>query len=162
MPVAEEPDSPQEIDPLAEEVDGIIDADEQSEAELVAAWEAHSGPLPNARWFEALEQIQPGVTEAIVRDYTEEREHQRRMQAEALRIDEQSLGQFSRYQFARLLIAGGIAAFLAIAGVALIFFHEPIAGFILLVAEITGLVLAFLGRRRDIDDGADEDEIGPL
>jgi len=152
----EEPDS-QEIDALdAEEVDGVVDPGGPEEAELIAAFEAHSGPLPNAQWFGALEQIQPGVTDAIVRDYTDERSHQRTMQKEALRIDESSLNQFSRYQLARLLIAGGLAAFLAIAGVALIFFDQPIAGFVLLVAEIAGLVLAFFGRQQTVDeDSAD-------
>jgi hypothetical protein len=47
---------------------------------------------------------------------------------------------------------------------ALIVFDKPIYGFVLLVAEIAGVVLAFFGRRRELDDGAETAESidGPI
>jgi hypothetical protein len=129
-----------------------------SEAELVAAFESHSGPLPNRHWFEAIERLHPGATEMIVKDYTDEREHQRQMQKEALRVDEGSLAAFSDYQLLRLKIVGTLAAFFALSGLALIVFDKPIYGFVLLVAEIGGVVLAFFGRRRKLDDGVENAE----
>jgi hypothetical protein len=135
-----------------------------SEAELVAAFESHSGPLPNRQWFEAIERLHPGATGMIIKDYTDERQHQRAMQMEALRVDQGSLDAFSRYQLLRLKIVGALAAFFAISGLALILFDKPIYGFVLLIGEIAAVVLAFFGRRRKADDGPDsgESETGPI
>lgn len=80
------------------------------------------------------------------------------MQEEALRIDKASLKAFSDYQLLRLGIVGFLAAFLALASLALIVFDKPIYGFVLLVAEIGGVVLAFFGRRQQADNGAEDTE----
>lgn len=73
-------------------------------------------------------------------------------------IDKASLKAFSDYQLLRLRIVGFLAAFLALAGLALIVFDKPIYGFVLLVAEIAGVVLAFFGRRQQADNGAEDTE----
>ncbi len=160
--MAEEPeiDRTDELEPRS--VDSLEEADDpgqpnetSTKAELVAAFESHSGPLPNRQWFEAIETLYPGTTEIIVKDYADERDHQRRMQEEALTIDNASLKAFSDYQLLRLRIVGFLAAFLALAGLALIVFDKPIYGFVLLVA---GVVLAFFGRRQQVDNGAEDTE----
>jgi uncharacterized membrane protein len=163
--LAEEPeiDRPDELE--ARPVDSLEEApnpgqpnETSTKAELVAAFESHSGPLPNRQWFEAIESLHPGTTEMIIKDYADEREHQRQMQREALRVDEGSLNAFSDYQLLRLKIVGFLAAFFALSGLALIIFDKPIYGFVLLVAEIAGVVLAFFGRRRQLDDDAEDAE----
>ncbi len=158
-----ETDRPDELE--ARSVDSVEEAgspgqpnETSTKAELVSAFESHSGPLPNRQWFEAIESLYPGTTEIIAKDYADEREHQRRLQAEALKIDEGSLKAFSDYQLLRLRIVGLLAGFLALAGLALIVFDKPIYGFVLLVAEIAGVVLAFFGRRQQIDNGAESAE----
>lgn len=150
-------------------VDEVIGPDQlegspQSKAELIAAFESHSGPLPNRHWFEAIERLQPGTTAMIVKDYTDEREHQRQMQKEALRVDEASLDAFAGYQLVRLKIVGALAAFIALSGLALIVFDKPIYGFVLLIGEIAGVVLAFFSRRRNAEEGSEDgdSETGPI
>jgi hypothetical protein len=152
------PDSVGEVEP------GQLEGLPESEAEFVAAFESHSGPLPNRQWFEAVERIHPGATAMIIKDYTDERAHQRQMQMEALRVDEGSLGAFARYQLVRLGIVGALAALFALSGFALIVFDKPIYGFVLLVGEIAAVALAFFGRRRDADDGTEGEglEAGPI
>jgi len=144
----------------------------ESEAEVqpgvfAAQYRAHSGPLPDQAWFAGLEAIHPGATEIILRDFTEERQHQRRMQEQAFGLDSKVFAEFSRYQKTRLWIAGGLAFFLAVAGLALILLDKAVYGFVLLIAEITGLVGAFLvGKVIATDDDElddlDEDELDLL
>lgn len=124
-------------------------------------YKAHSGPLPDQEWFSGLEAIHPGATEIILRDFTEERQHQRRMQEQAFGLDSKVFSEFSRYQRTRLWIAGGLALFLAISGLTLILLDKAVYGFVLLVAEITGLVGVFLVGKviaaDDLDDLDDEE-----
>ncbi len=131
---------------------------------FAAQYRAHSGPLPDQEWFARLEAIHPGATEIILRDFTEERQHQRRMQERAFGLDSQVFEEFSRYQKMRLWIAGGLALFLAVGGLALILLDKEVYGFILLIAEITGLVGVFLvgkviaaGDRENLDDLGEEE-----
>lgn len=135
---------------------------EQSPEGIFAAqYKSHSGPLPDQDWFAGLEAIHPGATEVILRDFTEERVHQRKMQEKAIDLDAHVFSEFSRYQRSRLWIAGGLALFLAAGGLALIFFDKAIYGFVLLVSEIAVLTGVFLARRvseeDDLDDLDDED-----
>jgi hypothetical protein len=124
---------------------------------------SHSGPLPGIPWFEAVERLAPGSAEKIVDDFTEERKHQRALQKEALIIDARNLDAFSTYQRLRLVIVGLLAGFIAIAGVALILLDKEVYGLVLLVGEIAGMVLAFFGRRKSVEEGADSEDIeGPL
>lgn len=53
-----------------------------------------------------------------------------------------------------------MAGFLALAGVALIFFDKPVYGFVLLAAEIAAIVAAFFGRRRFDDEHQEESQEG--
>jgi hypothetical protein len=97
----------------------------------------------------------------VLQDFTDERRHQRQLQSKALDLDAVVVKDFTRYQMARLVIAGGLALFVAAAGIALIFFDKGVYGFVLLIAELAGLVGVFLyGRGSDADqDGLDVDEL---
>jgi hypothetical protein len=124
---------------------------------------SHSGPLPGVPWFETVERLAPGSTEKIIDDFTEQRKHQRELQREALRIDAKNLDAFSGYQHLRLVIVGLLAGFIAVAGVVLILLDKEVYGLVLLVGEIAAMVLAFFGRRRSIEDGADFEGVdGPI
>jgi hypothetical protein len=149
------------------EVEATPTGQSESEAKIqpgvfAAEYKAHSGPLPAQEWFAGLEAIHPGSTEIILRDFTEERQHQRRMQERALGLDSKVFSEFSRYQRTRLWIAGGLALFLAAGGLALILLDKAVYGFVLLIAEITGLVSVFLVgkviKADDLDDLADLDD----
>jgi hypothetical protein len=132
---------------------------------FAAQYRAHSGPLPDQDWFSGLESLHPGATELILRDFTEERQHQRRMQEKAIHLDAEVFSKFSNYQRSRLWIAGGLALFLATGGLALIFLDKAVYGFVLLVAEITGLMGVFLvGNLLATDDrnDLDDDELDRL
>lgn len=106
-----------------------------------------------------MEAIQPGATEIILRDFTEERQHQRRMQERAFRLDKEVFSEFSSYQKTRLWIAGSLALFLAAGGLALILLDKEVYGFILLIAEIASLAAVFLigSVGNDSEDLDDED-----
>lgn len=104
--------------------------------------------MPSQRWLEATETLYPGATKIILSDYQEERVHQRNMQVKSFQLDQENLKYFVSYQRLRLLIVGGLAAFVAVAGVALIFADKPVSGFVLLAGEIAAIVAAFFGRRR--------------
>jgi hypothetical protein len=125
---------------------------------FAARYKAHSGPLPDQDWFAGLEEIHPGATEIVLRDFTEEREHQRRMQEKAFGLDREVFSAFSSYQESRLRIAGGLALFLAAGGLALVLLDRAVYGFVLLIAEITGLMGVFLvDKALASDDGDLED-----
>lgn len=127
-----------------------------SEAEFIAAaFETHSGPMPSQRWLEGAEKLHVGATKILLDDFQQERAHQREMQAQSLQLDKENLREFASYQRLRLLIVGGLAGFLAIAGVALIFAGKPISGFALLAGEIAAVVAAFFGRKR-FDEASDD------
>jgi hypothetical protein len=164
--LAENQENEGEIEPRAPDRadDEQLEAFPLTDHELVAAYEAHSGPLPNRQWFAGVERLHQGATAEIIKDYTDERQHQRVMQQKALEVDQSSLDAFAAYQLTRLRIVGSLAALIAIAGVALIFADKPLAGFVLLIGEIAGMVLAFFGRRKEVDDGAEDpdSEIGPI
>lgn len=128
------------------------------EGVFAAQYKSHSGPLPDQEWFAGLEAIHPGATEIILRDFTEERTHQRKMQEKAIDLDAHVFSEFSRYQRARLWTAGGLALFLAAGGLALIFFDKAIYGFILLVSEIAVLAAVFLARKISEADELEDDE----
>jgi hypothetical protein len=92
------------------------DTEGQSQAGVFAAqYKAHSGPLPDQEWFAGLEAIHSGATELILRDFTEDRQHQRRMQERAFKLDTEVFSEFSSYQKTRLWIAGGLALSLRLA-----------------------------------------------
>jgi hypothetical protein len=147
-----------DLDQGTEPVDPQAGLEISSEAEFVAAaFEAHSGPMPSQRWLEAAEKLHPGATKIILEDFQAERDHQRDIQVKSLQLDQENLKEFSGYQRLRLLIVGGLAGFLAVAGVALIFSGKPVSGFVLLASEIAAIVAAFFGSRRldstSIDEG---------
>jgi hypothetical protein len=127
-----------------------------SDPEFVTAYEQHSGPMPGHRWLEKVEALHPGATELMLNDFAEERQHQRMLQAKAVELDDRNLQAFSEYQTLRLKIAGAVAVFFAVAGLALIFFNKPIQGFVLLVSEIAVLVLALYGRRAKQEPESDD------
>ncbi len=129
---------------------------------FAAQYKAHSGPLPDQEWFAGLETIHPGATEIILRDFTEERQHQRRMQERAFGLDTEVFSEFSRYQKTRLWIAGGLALFIAAGGLALVLFDKAIYGFILLIAEITSLVAVFSIGKVIAGDDLDDEELDRL
>jgi uncharacterized membrane protein len=160
---AEEPtEEPLDLERREHDVEAASTEQEQpSEGVFAAQYKSHSGPLPDHDWFAGLEVIHPGATEIILRDFTEERVHQRKMQEKAIDLDTQVFLEFSRYQRSRLWMAGGLALFLAAGGLALIFFDKAIYGFVLLVSEIAVLAGVFFARRAseedDLDDLDDED-----
>lgn len=158
---------PQDLERRAAEVEAVPGKDPQTDAGgqgagvFAAQYKTHSGPLPDQEWFAGLEAIHPGATEIILRDFTEERQHQRRMQERAFGLDTEVFSEFSRYQKTRLWIAGGLALFLAAGGLALILLDKAVYGFILLIAEITSLAAVFLIGKvitgDDLDDLDDEE-----
>lgn len=159
-----------DLERRATEVEAVPDSESEAQGEIqagvfAAQYKAHSGPLPDQDWFAGLEAIHPGSTEIILRDFTEERQHQRRMQERAFGLDREVFSEFSRYQKTRLWIAGGLALFLAAGGLALILLDKAIYGFILLIIEITGLVGVFLVGKAiagdDLDD-LDEEELDQI
>jgi hypothetical protein len=132
---------------------------------LAAQYKSHIGPLPDQDWFAGLEAIHPGATEIILRDFAEERTHQREMQERAISLDALVFSEFSHYQRSRLWMAGGLALFLATGGLALIFFDKAIYGFVLLVSEIAVLVGVFLAQRileEDDLDALDDEDLDQL
>jgi hypothetical protein len=127
---------------------------------FAAEYKSHSGPLPSQDWLTAVEALHPGATEMVLQDFTDERSHQRQMQTKALELDAVVVKDFTHYQMARLLIAGGLALFVAAAGIALILLDKGVYGFVLLIAELAGLVGVFLyGRRSEADQDFDVDEL---
>lgn len=148
------------------EVEASPTSKPESEGEVqpgvfAARYRAHSGPLPDQEWFARLEAIHPGATEIVLRDFTEERQHQRRMQEKAFGLDSDVFSEFSRYQKTQLLVAGGLVLFLAAGGLSLILLDKAVYGFVLLIAEITGLVAVFLvGKVISADDLDDLDDLG--
>jgi uncharacterized membrane protein len=112
-----------------------------------AQYRSHSGPLPSQEWFAAVEEIHPGATELILRDFAEERRHQREMQEKALDLDALHVRGFGRYQAHRLWIAGVLAFFVLVCGLVLILLDKTVYGFTLLVGEITTLAGLFLTQR---------------
>lgn len=167
----QEQGDPQDLARLAEEIEGAPGNDPQADVGVqgagvfAAQYKAHSGPLPDQDWFAGMEAIHPGATEIILRDFTEERQHQRRMQERAFGLDTQVFSEFSRYQKARLWIAGGLALFIAAGGLALVLLDKAVYGFILLIAEIASLAAVFLVGKvitgDDLDD-LDEEELEQL
>jgi hypothetical protein len=123
---------------------------------LTAEHRTHIGPLPDQDWLSAVEAIHPGATAIILRDYTEEHQHQRRVEEREIGLDAESFSAFNRYQRSRLWVAGGIAVFLASGGLALMLLDKAIYGFVLLIAEITSLAAVFLVLEAMADDGLDE------
>lgn len=159
---AEETDEALDLERREQAVEAAADQDQQGPPEgfFAAQYKSHSGPLPDQDWFAGLEAIHPGSTEIILRDFTEERQHQRRMQERAITLDARVFSEFSRYQQSRLWIAGGLALFLAAGGLALIFFDKAVYGFVLLIGEIAGLMAVFFAQRvwdDDLDALEDED-----
>ncbi|HST68299.1 MAG TPA: DUF2335 domain-containing protein [Solirubrobacterales bacterium] len=47
---------------------------------------SHTTPLPSQEWFARLEQVHPGTAAMILRDFTEERHHQREIQRKAIDV----------------------------------------------------------------------------
>lgn len=148
LPTADdvEPDDAEEVD--GEAVDPPDPGSEEEQLQIYQEFSSHSGPLPAASWLEAAEKLHPGATKEIVQDYTAERAHQRKLKDKAVELDGRSLETFVSYQRLRLLVAAALALFIAAGGLALIFAGKPEAGFVLLVAEIATLVLAFYGISR--------------
>jgi len=153
-----------DLERRAAEVEAASSGDTEGEPQagvFAAQYKAHSGPLPDQEWFAGLEAIHPGATEFILRDFAEDRQHQRRMQERAFRLDTEVFSEFSSYQKTRLWIAGGLALFLAAGGLALILLDKAVYGFVLLIAEIAGLAGVFLVGKviagDDLDDLDDEE-----
>jgi hypothetical protein len=153
----EHEDLPARAAPDVEEVSGQVEVPEaaqpgsQSQPHrqvVVTTQYAHSGPLPDQRWFAEVEQVHPGATELILTDYRDQRQHEREMEKEAIALDRVSFQIFARYQTTQLLIAGGLATLLAVAGIVLIAVGLPIGGLVILIAEIAALAATFLGRGR--------------
>lgn len=153
----EGPDEAVELERREQAVEAADDeASGLPEGVFAAQYKSHSGPLPDHDWFAGLEAIHPGSTEIILRDFTEERGHQRKMQEKAIALDAEVFSEFSRYQRTRLWLAGGLALFMAAGGLALIFFDKAIYGFVLLIGEIVALAGVFLARSISDDDDLDE------
>jgi hypothetical protein len=147
-----------DLDQPVESLDPQVGLEISSETEFVAAaFEAHSGPMPSQRWLEAAEKLHPGATKIILDDFQAERVHQRDIQTKSLQLDQENLREFSGYQRLRLIIVGGLAGFLAVAGVALIASGKPVSGFVLLAGEIAAIVAAFFGSRRLDTASVDEE-----
>lgn len=83
------------------------------------------------------------------------------MHEKALDLDSYAVRDFARYQTLRLWMAGALTLFLAAGGLALIFLDKAVYGFVLLVAEIAGLMAVFLALRvsddEDLEIPDDED-----
>jgi uncharacterized membrane protein len=129
--------------------------DEAEQGFFAAEYRSHSGPLPSQEWLASVEALHPGSTGIILKDFADERQHQRAMQVKAMDLDSRVVKDFTRYQIQRLWIAGALALFLATAGIALILLDKEIYGFVLLIAEVTGLLSVFL-LNREHDDDIDE------
>jgi uncharacterized membrane protein len=117
------------------------------EAIFAAQFISHSSPLPSQEWFAQLEQVHPGTAEMILRDFTEERRHQREIQRKAMELDAAIVRDCSRYQRHRLWLAGGLAFFVLFCGLTLILLDKALYGFTLLVGEIAVLAGVFLTQR---------------
>lgn len=159
-PTADQSDA--EVEPRHQSVDSVPDPQAavraQDGAVFAAQYKSHSGPLPGDDWLANVERLCPGATEMILTDFTEERQHQREMQRRALELDAVVVKDFGGYQHNRLLIAGGLAFFLAVCGLVLILLDRAVYGFVLLVGEIATLVGVFLVQRLVvIPDEADLD-----
>ncbi|HEY6730839.1 MAG TPA: hypothetical protein VI039_07435 [Solirubrobacterales bacterium] len=103
--------------------------------------------MPSVEWFTAVERLHPGATELILHDFVEERHHQRAMQKEVLTLDASLSREVVNFQNRRIGVAGALALFLALCGLALILLDRALYGFVLLVAEIATLVGVFTAQR---------------
>ena len=160
--MAEEP-PPEDVEP-AETGDLVprpearrLPPDERAYKDVVFTEYEHSGPLPAEHWLEAVEALHAGSTQLILEDYRDQREHVRAMERKALEIDHEDLRLFARYQTVRLVMVGLLAAVIALGGIVLIAAGKDIAGLVVLVVEIAGLVAAFYGRDRIEKRAAAED-----
>lgn len=131
------------------------EADQAIGGVFAAEYRSHSGPLPSKEWLAEVEALHPGSTEIILKDFADERQHQRFMQMKAMDLDSRVVQDFTRYQMQRLWMAGALALFLATAGIALILLDKEIYGFVLLIAEVAGLLGVFFANR-DSDEDLDE------
>ena len=95
-----------------------------------------TGPVPPPRWLEGYEQIVPGAANRLISLAETEARHRRRHET-----------LFAVYRFLSLVSAFLVAVFVLGAGIYFIDVGKSIEGLILLVAEVTALVLAFLSRR---------------
>jgi hypothetical protein len=105
------------------------------------------GPPSDQEWLARIEQLHPGATEIVLRDFIEERQHQREMQRLAIELDATVIRDLSRHQTRRLWMASALGFFLVASGLAMILLDKAIYGFVLLVAEISTLIAVFLTRR---------------
>ncbi len=126
---------------------------------FAAEYRSHSGPLPSHQdWLTAVEVLHPGATEMVLRDFTDERQHQRQLQSKALDLDAVVVKDFTRYQMARLLVSGVIALVVAGGGLALILTGNGVYGFAVLIGQIAVLTGVFLsGRSHQPEDDEDLD-----
>lgn len=83
----------------------------------------------------------------ILRDFAEERQHQREIQRRALDLDGSVIRDYGRYQRHRLWLAGCLAFFVLFCGLTLILLDKALYGFTLLVGEIAVLAGVFLTQR---------------
>jgi uncharacterized membrane protein len=117
------------------------------EAIFAAQVVSHASPLPSHEWFAQLEQIHPGTAAMILRDFTEERDHQRDIQRRAIDLDAAIVRDYGRYQRHRLWLAACLAFFVLFCGLGLILLNKALYGFTLLVGEIAVLAGVFLTQR---------------
>lgn len=139
----------QEITPGQEQAELQAAPTHAEETILAAHFRSHSGPLPSQEWLSAAEEIHPGATEIILRDFREERRHQREMQRKGIELDAAVVRDLGRYQHRRLLVAAALTFFLTACGLALILLDKALYGFVLLIAEITTLIGVLWTDRRD-------------
>src|ERR1700733_1259104 len=102
---------------------------------------AHSGPLPDQSWFQAVEQLHSGATELMLNDYRVQREHERDMEVRSFELDRESFRAFARYQTLQLVAVALIAVLIASGGIVLVAAGKSVAGLAVLVGEIAALVL---------------------
>lgn len=121
--------------------------DQAEHQEVLLAHYEHTGPLPDQRWFEAVEQLYPGATGKLLDDFVADREHARAMESERVALDRQNLDGFVTYQLRQQRWVGVIATLIVIGSIALIVAGLPVAGLALIVAELASLVAVFFGRR---------------
>ena len=149
----EEDDERSALERSEEEVDGEpVGGDSPSRpsgTRSVIITEERVSPLPPERWLDVAEQHAPGVTRELVDDFLAQRRHARAIERRAIKQDEHAFGRFADYQTLQLACAASIALVIAFGGIALALAGKSLYGFAVLVAEVAGLVLAFLyGRTR--------------
>ena len=90
-------------------------SDQDSQTRVVAHRSVeYQGPLPPPSALSAYDQISPGAADRMIREWQQDRQHQRKMQAESLEIYKNSSRWAPAYRLVTIIvvIAGGLLAVL--------------------------------------------------